>query len=248
MQSNGNNEIKQTCKSEDFPSVQVKMETPSPDMGALKSKLPLEADQDSSETESEDEAIHPSTAPEGSVLHTLYLQLLAAGSEGITLRELFASFKKQTALPSLASDWKEQVRAHLKNNPHFDEVKGHFLLCEQLVQPKRSSGRSSGSLKRPYSGVSPRTTTSGHHLPSLRTTTTVSAAAQPNTLPPQKHEGALTWPECAFEKRQNYSTCHLPTSYVLKQDLIVTFPAGSCKKTCLSSPNSNILLWSLFET
>jgi hypothetical protein len=190
VQSNGNDGSKRSWKSEERPSVHVKMEMLSSGIGVLKRKPALETDQELSERESRDEAIHPSAAPEGSVLHTLYLQLLAAGSEGITLRELFASFKKQTALPSLASDWKEQVRAHLKDDPHFDEVKGHYLLCEQLLQPKRSSS----SLNRHYLGVSPRTTTSGRHLPSPRTTTTTvpstDSAIAAAAAPLQKHEGA----------------------------------------------------------
>lgn len=190
MQSNGNDGSKRSWKSEERPSVHVKMEMLSSGIGVLKRKPALETDQELSERESRDEAIHPSAAPEGSVLHTLYLQLLAAGSEGITLRELFASFKKQTALPSLASDWKEQVRAHLKDDPHFDEVKGHYLLCEQLLQPKRSSS----SLNRHYLGVSPRTTTAGRHLPSPRTTTTTvpstDSAIAAAAVPLQKHEGA----------------------------------------------------------
>lgn len=126
------------------------------------------------------EDAHPSTAPEGSLPHTLYLQLLAAGSEGITLRELFASFKKQTALPSFGSDWKEQVRAHLRNNSHIDEIKGHFLLCDQLVKrPKRSPAASTATtLRRPYMGVSPRTTnTSGRHVPSRRIVPSAASAA-----------------------------------------------------------------------
>lgn len=98
--------------------------------------------------ESEDEeADHPSREPEGSLLHSLYLQLLAAGREGISLRGLFASFESQTSLPRLASNWREQVKAHLKNGPYFEEVKGRYLLCEFLVQPsiKRTPKRKEGS-------------------------------------------------------------------------------------------------------
>ncbi|KAG0609613.1 hypothetical protein M758_7G000900 [Ceratodon purpureus] len=189
VEGDGNDRIKQTCKSE-LRSVHVKMELLSSDIGALKRKLPLE---NSSEKKSEGEVNHPSTAPEGSVLHILYLQLLAAGSEGMTLKELFTSFKKQTALPSLASDWKKQVRDHLKSNSHFDEVKGHYLLCEQAVQPKRRSGSSN----RSYLGANPRTTNSSRQLPFVRTTTVVptdstAAAAQPSALSLQKHEGVQT--------------------------------------------------------
>lgn len=77
---------------------------------------------------------HPSREPEGSLLHALYLQLLAAGKEGLTVRELFASFKTQTSLPNLDMDWKDRVRVHLKTNPYFGEVKGRYLLSEQIVQ------------------------------------------------------------------------------------------------------------------
>lgn len=187
MQSNRNDGSKQ---SEESPFVPDEMEMPSSSTGALmRRQLPLETDRDSSETESEGKPVHPSRAAEASVLHTLYLQLLAAGSEGMTLRELFASFKKQTSLPRLASDWKQQVRSHLKNNQYFGEVKGYYLLREQLMQCNRSSGL----LKRPYSGVSPRTTSPGRHLPSLRTTTVEStdsaAATQPGALPVQNGEG-----------------------------------------------------------
>ena len=77
---------------------------------------------------------HPSKEPEGSLLHVLYLQLLAASKEDLTMRELFASFKTQTSFPSLGMDWKDGVRAHLKTNPYFGEVKGRCLLREQIVQ------------------------------------------------------------------------------------------------------------------
>jgi hypothetical protein len=77
---------------------------------------------------------HPSREPEGSLLHALYLQLLAAGKEGLTLKELFASFKTQTSLPNFAVDWKDRVRAQLKTNPYFGEVKGRYLLREKIVQ------------------------------------------------------------------------------------------------------------------
>ena len=77
---------------------------------------------------------HPCREPEGSLLHALYLQLLAASKEGLTVRELFASFKTQTLLPSLSMDWKDRVRAHLKTNPYFGEVKGRYVLREQIVQ------------------------------------------------------------------------------------------------------------------
>lgn len=108
---------------------------------------------------------HPSRDPEGSLLHSLYLQLLAAGREGITLKELYASFASQTSLPQLESNWKEQVKTHLKKNPYFEEVKGRYLLCELLVQSKSKIG-TKASLKRndespgfdPYDmGVNPRT-------------------------------------------------------------------------------------------
>lgn len=89
---------------------------------------------------------HPSKEPEGSLLHSLYLQLLAAGREGISLRGLFSSFKSQTSLPRLAHNWREQVKAHLKNGPYFEEVNGRYLLCEFLVQPsKRASKRKESS-------------------------------------------------------------------------------------------------------
>lgn len=95
----------------------------------------------------DEEADHPSREPEGSLLHSLYLQLLAAGREGISLRGLFASFESQTSLPRLASNWREQVKAHLKNGPYFEEVKGRYLLCEFLVQPssKRAPKRKENS-------------------------------------------------------------------------------------------------------
>lgn len=92
---------------------------------------------------SNEDGDHPSMEPEGSLLHSLYLQLLAAGREGMSLRGLFSSFATQTSLPRLAHNWREQVKAHLKNGPYFEEVKGRYLLCEFLVQPssKRSSKR-----------------------------------------------------------------------------------------------------------
>jgi hypothetical protein len=88
---------------------------------------------------------HPSREPEGSLLHSLYLQLLAAGREGISLRSLFTSFESQTSLPRLASNWREQVKAHLKSGPYFEEVKGRYLLCEFLVQPSRRTTKRKGS-------------------------------------------------------------------------------------------------------
>ncbi|KAG0565999.1 hypothetical protein KC19_7G030300 [Ceratodon purpureus] len=88
---------------------------------------------------------HPSREPEGSLLHSLYLQLLAAGREGISLRSLFTSFESQTSLPRLASNWREQVKAHLKSGPYFEEVKGRYLLCEFLVQPLRRNTKRKGS-------------------------------------------------------------------------------------------------------
>jgi len=86
---------------------------------------------------------HPLRSPEGSLLHSLYLQLLAAGREGISLRGLYASFESQTSLPRFASNWREKVKSHLKNGPYFEEVKGRYILCEFLVQPssKRTSKR-----------------------------------------------------------------------------------------------------------
>lgn len=133
---------------------------------------------------------NPSTAPEGSLLHTLYLQLLAAGSEGITLRELFTSFKKQTALPSFGSSWKEQVRIHLKKNPHFDELKGHYLLCTQLrQQPKRSPA----AMKRPYMGVSPRTS-SGRPVRTAFKSPVVQQQPGSNLSMENQHEGFHSLP------------------------------------------------------
>ena len=41
---------------------------------------------------------------EGSLLHCLYLQLLAAGSKGMTLKEIFASFASQTEFSRLYCD------------------------------------------------------------------------------------------------------------------------------------------------
>ena len=186
LQSDGTN---RACTPEELRPGHVKKETPSSDMGKLKRKLVIE-DQD---VEGEEDT-HPLTASEGSVLHTLYLQLLAAGSEGMSLKELFTSFKKQTTLPSLARDWKKQVRDHLKDNRHFDEVKGNYLLRDQAVQ-QRPKRRSSGS-SRFNLGVSPRTTTSSR--PFLRTTTAVlptdSAAAQSSAPPLQNHEGVFLRP------------------------------------------------------
>lgn len=126
---------------------------------------PVRAKADFQVSKTDEKQDHPSNQPEGSLLHTLYLQLVAAGGEGITLRELFGSFKKQTCLPSLASDWKEQVRALLKSNPHFDEVKGRYLLCEQLVQPKRRSL----PFHIPSRSANPRASSNGH-VPSPRST------------------------------------------------------------------------------
>lgn len=86
---------------------------------------------------------HPLSSPEGSLLHSLYLQLLAAGREGISLRGLYDSFESQTSLPRFASNWRDKVKTHLRNGPYFEEVKGRYILCEFLVQPssKRTSKR-----------------------------------------------------------------------------------------------------------
>ena len=50
------------------------------------------------------------------------------------LKELFASFKTQTSLPNLAVDWKDRVRAQLKTNPYFGELKGRYLLRKKIIQ------------------------------------------------------------------------------------------------------------------
>lgn len=82
----------------------------------------------------DDDKDHPSREVEGSLLHSLYLQLLAVGAEGITLRKLYTSFATQTSVHRHGSSWRDKVREHLKTNPYFVEVKGRYLLCEQLVQ------------------------------------------------------------------------------------------------------------------
>lgn len=156
---------------------------------------PVRAKADFQVSKTDEKQDHPSNQPEGSLLHTLYLQLVAAGGEGITLRELFGSFKKQTCLPSLASDWKEQVRALLKSNPHFDEVKGRYLLCEQLVQPKRRSL----PFHIPSRSANPRASSNGH-VPSPRSTfQSPDAAAVQSALSMDKNEGVQTRRK-AYEK------------------------------------------------
>jgi len=172
-------------KQEEMPPGDLELSLRPPVIGASKRKMHPQ------QTETVLE-----TAPEGSLLHTLHLQLLAAGSEGITLRDLLTSFKKQTALPSFGDDWKEKVRSHPKNNPHIDEVKGHYLLRTQLEQRQlRRNPPATVSLKRPYTGVSPRTTnTSGRHLrTTFQSTDSTPAVAQPDSLSMEKkHEGSNT--------------------------------------------------------
>lgn len=187
---------KEGVKQEEMPPGDLELSLRPPTIGASKRKMHPQ------QTETVLEA-HPATAPEGSLLHTLYLQLLAAGSEGITLRDLLTSFKKQTALPSFGDDWKEKVRSHLKSNPHFDEVKGHYLLCTQLVQRQlKRNTPATVSLKRPYTGVSPRTTNSSarHVRTTFQSTDSAPAVAQPGSFSlEKKHEGVQTRRK-AYEK------------------------------------------------
>lgn len=121
-----------------FPYSERKVKDSSNRHNSTRSAIPCDSNED------ED---HPSREPEGSLLHSLYLQLLAAGRDGISLRGLFASFESQTSLPRLASNWREKVKSHLKSGPYFEEVKGRYILCEFLVQPssKRTSKRKESS-------------------------------------------------------------------------------------------------------
>ncbi|KAG0565992.1 hypothetical protein KC19_7G029600 [Ceratodon purpureus] len=84
-----------------------------------------------------DKTGHPSEEPEGSLLHCLYLQLLASGSEGMTLKEIFASFTSQTRFSSLGNNWRDQVKSYLTRNSHFKGVKARYFLSEQLEPPPK---------------------------------------------------------------------------------------------------------------
>lgn len=83
---------------------------------------------------------HPSQEPEGSLLHCLYLQLLAADKEGMTLKEIFASFATQTRFSSLGRNWREHVKEHLKSNPYFRSgAKTRYILCDPPHQAPETS-------------------------------------------------------------------------------------------------------------
>lgn len=88
-----------------------------------------------------DKTVHPSEEPEGSLLHCLYLQLLAAGSEGMTLKEVFASFASQTRFSRLGSNWRDQVKSYLTSNPYFEVVKARYFLSEQLQPPPKAASK-----------------------------------------------------------------------------------------------------------
>ncbi|XP_024385076.1 uncharacterized protein [Physcomitrium patens] len=89
---------------------------------------------------------HPLQEPEGSLLHCLYLQLLAADKEGMTLKEIFASFATQTRFSSLGRNWRERVKDYLKSSPYFRlGAKARYFLCETPQKvPKASKSGADG--------------------------------------------------------------------------------------------------------
>lgn len=87
-------------------------------------------------TTTHEESDHPSLEPEGSLLHSLYLQLLEVGRAGITLKEILTMLGSQMQ-SRFGSDWQAQVKTYLETNPYFEEVQGRYILCELLLmQPK----------------------------------------------------------------------------------------------------------------
>ncbi len=97
-------------------------------------------------TTTHEESDHPSLEPEGSLLHSLYLQLLEAGRVGITLKEILTMLGSQMQ-SRFGIDWQAQVKTYLETNPYFEEVQGRYILCELLLmQPKACLFSSVGSV------------------------------------------------------------------------------------------------------
>ena len=82
---------------------------------------------------------HPLREPEGSLPHSLYLQLLGCGPEGILLEDLLNHFHSQSLTAVLADDWEDEAKDYLDCNPYFDQVQGYYLLSEFLVHPSPKS-------------------------------------------------------------------------------------------------------------
>ncbi|CAM6032955.1 unnamed protein product [Sphagnum compactum] len=97
-------------------------------------------------TTTHEESDHPSLEPEGSLLHSLYLQLLEVGRAGIMLKEILTMLGSQMQ-SRFGSDWQAQVKTYLETNPYFEEVQGRYILCELLLmQPKACLFSSVGSV------------------------------------------------------------------------------------------------------
>lgn len=97
-------------------------------------------------TTTHEESDHPSLEPEGSLLHSLYLQLLEVGRAGITLKEILTMLGSQMQ-SRFGSDWQAQVKTYLETNLYFEEVQGRYILCELLLmQPKACLFSSVGSV------------------------------------------------------------------------------------------------------
>ena len=86
-----------------------------------------------------DNSGHPSAEPEGSLLHCLYLQLLAAGSEGMTLKEIYTSFASQTRFSRIGTTWRDKVKSHLTTNRYFKVVKARYFLRDPEPEPVPSA-------------------------------------------------------------------------------------------------------------
>lgn len=101
--------------------------------------------------------LDPSTAREGSLLHALYLQLLGAGSGGITVRELFTCFEELAQVLSFGLDWERQFRWHVTTNGYF-HVEQEYIHLVRNHQPKpKSSPANIASTSRRYGASSSKT-------------------------------------------------------------------------------------------
>jgi len=80
---------------------------------------------------------HPSSSPEGSLLHAVYFQLLGAGFDGTTVRELFRS-----KVHTWRKAFKKRVAALAEPEMEFEEI---HQSVDALQMPSRAENRDDGS-------------------------------------------------------------------------------------------------------